>query len=165
MQNPLFSFKEVKDLANKTELLALEIGDKIAAEQGIFVVDAQFKKEGGQQFLRLFIDKSGGVGIDDCEKFSRAFEAEIDEQDPIEKEYILEVSSPGVDRKLNTEREFLHYIGKAVDVKLYKAQNGIKEFSGELLAYENEMVTVESGGKPIKINIKDAAFIKLHFEF
>lgn len=152
-------------MANKTELLAFEIGDAVAKDMGIFVVDAQFKKEGGQQYLRLFIDKDGGVGIDDCEKFSRAFEAEIDKSDPIEKEYVLEVSSPGVDRKLNTQREFLHYVGRDVDVKLYKAVNGIKEFSGCLKSYENEIVIVETGGKPMEINIKDAAFIKLHFEF
>ena len=115
--------------------------------------------------MRLFIDKEGGVGIDDCEKFSRAFEEEIDKSDPIEKEYILEVSSPGVDRKLNTEREFLHYLGREVDVKLYKAVNGVKEFSGILKSYENEVVVVEAGGKPREINVKDAAFIKLHFEF
>lgn len=165
MQNPLFSFKEVKDLANKTEMLALEIGDSVAENFGISVVDAQFKKEGGQQYLRLFIDKEGGIGIDDCEMFSRAFETEIDKSDPIECEYILEVSSPGVDRKLKTQREFLHYIGREVDVKLYKAQNGMKEFSGVLFNFENEIATVKSGGKMIEINIKDAAYIKLHFEF
>lgn len=152
-------------MANKTELLAIEIGDAVAENIGVSLVDVQFKREGGQQFLRLFIDKSGGVGIDDCERFSRAFEAEIDKADPIEKEYILEVSSPGVDRKLKTQREYLHYLGREVDVKLYKAQDGMKEFSGVLKAFENEVATVESGGRPIKINIKDAAFIKLHFEF
>lgn len=152
-------------MANKTELIAFEIGDAVASSMGIFVVDAQFKKEGSQQYLRLFIDKEGGVGIDDCEKFSRAFEEEIDKSDPIEKEYILEVSSPGVDRKLNTEREFLHYLEREVDVKLYKAVNGVKEFSGILKSYENEVVVIEAGGKPMEINVKDAAFIKLHFEF
>lgn len=152
-------------MANKTELIALEIGDAVAENLGVSVVDAQFKKEGGQHFLRLFIDKSGGVGIDDCERFSRAFETEIDKLDPIECEYILEVSSPGVDRRLKTERELLHYIGREVDVKLYKAQDGMKEFSGVLKAYGNETATVEVGGKLMEINTKDAAYLKLHFEF
>lgn len=152
-------------MANKTELLALEIGDKVAENFGISVVDAQFKKEGGTQYLRIFIDKKGGIGIDDCEMFSRAFETEIDKSDPIECEYVLEVSSPGVDRKLKTKREFLHYIGREVDVKLYKAQNGIKEFSGALTGFENEIATIKSGGEIIEININDAAYIKLHFEF
>lgn len=151
-------------MANKTELIALEIGDRIAAEYGYYVVDAQFKKEAGKQFLRLFIDKDGGVGIDDCETFSRAFSDAIDELDPIEQEYTLEVSSPGVDRKLKTEREFLHYAGREVDVKLFKAVDGKKEFSGILKEFENGTATIDCG-EDIKVNTKDAAYIKLHFEF
>lgn len=143
----------------------MEIGDKIAEKLGMCVVDAQFKKEDGKQFLRIFIDKDGGVGIDDCEEFSRAFGDELDKTDPIDTEYILEVSSPGVDRKLKTEREFLHYIGREVDVKLYKASDGNKEFSGILTSYEDKTATIDCGGTPLKINTKDAAYIKLHFEF
>lgn len=142
----------------------MEIGDKIATELGYCVVDAQFKKEAGKQYLRLFIDKDGGVGIDDCEVFSRAFSDAIDELDPIEAEYTLEVSSPGVDRKLKTEREFLHYIGREVDIKLFKAENGIKEFSGILKGFEDGTAIIDCG-EEIKVSIKDAAYIKLHFEF
>lgn len=152
-------------MANKTELLALEIGDGVAEKLGITVVDAEFKKEGGKQFLRMYIDKDGGVGIDDCEVFSRAFSDELDIIDPIETEYTLEVSSPGVERKLKTEREFLHYIGREVDVKLFKALDGKKEFTGILKAFSEGIATVDCGGVPLKINIKEAAFIKLHFEF
>lgn len=151
-------------MANKTELIAFEIGDKICDKMGLYLVDAQFKKEAGKQYLRLFIDKDGGVGIDDCEAFSRAFETAIDEADPIDAEYILEVSSPGVDRKLKTEREFSHYIGREVDVKLFKAEDGKKEFTGILKEYEDGTCTI-SGDCEIKVNTKDAAFIKLHFEF
>ncbi len=152
-------------MANKTEMIAFDIGDRIAEDMGLTVVDAQFKKEGGKQYLRLFIDKEGGVGIDDCEEFSRRFSDEIDMLDPIETEYTLEVSSPGVDRKLKTEREFLHYIGRCVDVKLYKATDGVKEFEGVLDGYSEDIATIDCGGAPLKINIKDAAYIKLHFEF
>lgn len=151
-------------MANKTEVLAFEIGDKVAEECGVYLVDAQFKKEAGKQYLRLFIDCEGGVGIDDCEKFSRAFGDAIDELDPIEAEYILEVSSPGVDRKLKTEREFLHYLGREVDVKLFKAVNGKKEFTGILKAYENGTAVIEEETE-IEVNTKDAAYIRLHFEF
>ncbi|MBE7016141.1 MAG: ribosome maturation factor RimP [Ruminococcaceae bacterium] len=151
-------------MANKTELLALEIGDKIAEGMGLYVVDAQYKKEAGKQFLRLFIDKEEGVGIDDCELFSRAFGEEIDKLDPIEMEYTLEVSSPGVDRKLKTEREFLHYIGRDVDVKLFKAKDGIKEFTGVLSGYDNGTVTVTCDNE-VTLDVKEAAFIRLHFEF
>ena len=152
-------------LANKTELLALEIGDRIAEIFGVSVVDAQFKKEEGKQILRIFIDKDGGVGIDDCEEFSRAFSDEIDKDDPIETEYMLEVSSPGVDRKLKTEREFLHYIGREVDVKLFKAIDGKKEFTAILKSYENDKISFECGNELLEINVKEAAFVKLHFEF
>jgi len=152
-------------LANKTELLALEIGDRVAEVLGVSVIDAQYKKEEGRQILRLFIDKDGGVGIDDCEEFSRAFECEIDKDDPIETEYVLEVSSPGVERKLKTEREFLHYIGREVDVKLFKAVSGKKEFTATLTGYENDEISFKCGGELLKINIKEAAYVKLHFEF
>ena len=151
-------------MANKTELIAFEIGDAIAEKFNVFLVDAQYKKEAGKQYLRLFIDKEDGVGIDDCEEFSRAFSDAIDELDPIEAEYILEVSSPGVDRKLKTEREFLHYIGREVDVKLFKAENGKKEFTGILKSFENGTCVIE-GDEEIEVNVKDAAYIKLHFEF
>ena len=167
--NPLFSFKnKIKGLiilANKTELLALEIGDKVAKNLGMSVVDAEFKKEDGRQILRLFIDKEGGVGIDDCETFSRSFESEMDKDDPIETEYVLEVSSPGVERKLKTEREFLHYIGSEVDVKLFSALSGKKEFTGILKSFENDKITFLCDNELIEINKKDAAFVKLHFEF
>ena len=142
----------------------MEIGDKIAEGLGMCVVDAQFKKEAGKQYLRLFIDKEGGVGIDDCEVFSRAFSDKIDELDPIEVEYTLEVSSPGVDRKLKTEREFMHYIGREVDVKLFKAKDGIKEFTGILNSYDNGVVTVDCDGE-VTLDVKEAAFIRLHFDF
>lgn len=152
-------------MANKTELIAFEIGDNVAEKLGMTVVDVQFKKEDGKQYLRIFIDKDGGVGIDDCEAFSREFGDEIDKKDPIETEYILEVSSPGVDRKLKTDREFSHYTGRTVDVKLYKAQDGQKEFSGILKDCNAGVATVECADRLFEINTKDAAYIKLHFEF
>jgi len=152
-------------LANKTEILAMEIGDRVAENLGLSVVDAKFKKEDGRQILRIFIDKDGGVGINDCEEFSRAFESEIDKDDPIETEYLLEVSSPGVERKLKTEREFLHYIGALVDVKLFSQINGKKEFTGIIKEYNEGEIAFDCSGELLKINTKDAAYIKLHFEF
>ena len=143
----------------------MEIGDRVAESLGVSVVDAEFKKEDGRQILRIFIDKDGGVGIDDCEEFSRVFGDEIDKDDPIETEYLLEVSSPGVERKLKSEREFLHYIGTLVDVKLFSQIDGKKEFTGILKSYEEGRVSFECGEEVITINTKDAAYIKLHFEF
>lgn len=152
-------------MANKTELLALEVGDGVAEKMNMTVVDAQYKSEDGKKILRLFVDKDGGTGIDDCEAFSREFEKKFDELDPIENEYVLEVSSPGLERKLKTEREFMHYLGREVDVKLYKATDGKKEFSGILKDYKNGEAEIESGGKVFYINTKETAYIKLHFEF
>lgn len=152
-------------MANKIETLALELGDKIADSLGMSVVDAEFKKEGGKQFLRVYIDSADGIGIDDCEKFSRLFSDEIDAADPIEKEYTLEVSSPGIDRKLKKEREFRHYIGREVDVKLYKQIGGVKEFTGILKDYNDGTAVVDKDGKAVEINTKEAIYIRLHFEF
>lgn len=152
-------------LASKIELFALEIGDRVAENYGVTVVDAQFKKEDGKQILRIFIDKDGGVGIDDCEEFSRAFGDEIDKDDPIETEYVLEVSSPGVERKLKTEREFLYYLGRNVDVKLFSQIDGKKEFTGILKSYDDGKISFECSGKLLEITAKDAAYVKLHFEF
>ncbi|MBQ7985886.1 MAG: ribosome maturation factor RimP [Clostridia bacterium] len=152
-------------LANKTELLAMEIGDKVAETLGVSVVGAEFKKEDGKQILRIFIDKDGGVGINDCEEFSRVFSDEIDKDDPIETEYLLEVSSPGVERKLKTEREYLHYRGTLVDVKLFSQVNGKKEFTGIIKSYEDGKISFECEKEMLTINTKDAAYIKLHFEF
>ena len=152
-------------MANKTEELAFNIGDAIAEEQGVFLVHAEYKKEDGEYYLRLYIDKDGGVGIDECENFSRAISDKLDELDPIKEAYVLEVSSPGADRKLTTEREFNHYIGREVDAKLYAARNGQKEISGILSGYENDVAKIEVDGDVMEIARKDAVYIRLSFRF
>lgn len=150
---------------SKVDERALEISDELAEKLALSVVDVEFKKEGQDKILRVYIDKDGGVDLDDCEKFSRALEEILDEEDFIDEAYNLEVSSPGLDRQLKKEREFLHYLGREVEVKLYKEQNGLKEFCGVLKNFEDKTASVEVDGKIIKINPKDAAFIKLYFEF
>ncbi len=152
-------------MANATETLALKVGDEVAKSLDVSVVGTQFVKEAGKQYLRVFIDKDGGVGIDECEQFSRAFEKEFDLVDTIKTEYILEVSSPGLDRKLKTEREFSHFMGRDVDVKLYKAVDGKKEFSGKLIGFDNDIATIQYNEEEILVNTKEAVYIKLHFEF
>ena len=144
--------------------LAFETGDKIAMEQGCFLVDAEFVTEGKERFLRLYIDKEGGVGIDECEKFSNAFGEIFDRLDPIKEEYILEVSSPGVDRVLKTQREFDYFSGREVSVKLYAALNGTKEFDGILKGLENDTVTVEINNEEVSFKKKEAAFVRLAFK-
>ena len=149
----------------KIEDAVLEISDSLAEKMNFSVVDAEYKKEGGMQILRVYIDKEGGVDLDDCEKFSRALEEILDEKDPIEEAYNLEVSSPGLDRQLKKEREFLHYIGRKVDVKLYKETDGRKEFNGILKEYKDKKAYIETDDEILEINPKDAAYIKLYFEF
>lgn len=152
-------------MANKTEELAYRIGDGLAAEQGVFLVHAEYKKENGEYFLRLYIDKEGGVGIDDCERFSRAFSDKIDALDPIEEAYMLEVSSPGAERKLNTDREFEHYIGREVKAKLYAAKDGKKEIEGVLCGFSGGVAVIESDGARYEIPKKEAVYIRLLFKF
>lgn len=152
-------------MANKTEELVLSLAEPVAAEQGVYVVDVSYKKGEEAYELCVYIDKDGGVGIDDCESFSRAFEVVMDREDPIENNYVLEVSSPGADRKLVKDREFLYYIGREVDVKLYKAVDGVKEFTGVLTDYKDKTAYIERGGETMRIPAKEAAYIKLSFRF
>ena len=144
--------------------VAFEIGDKLASELGFYLVDAQYVKEGKDNFLRLYVDKDGGIGIDDCEKFSNAFGELYDKIDPISEEYFLEVSSPGVDRVLKTDREFKYFIGREVTTKLYAAVDGKKEFDGILKDFEDGKITIEVGEETVSFMQKDVVFVKLAFK-
>ena len=152
-------------MANKTEITALHLAEDTAEKLGVYIVDVSYKKEGSGYSLCYYIDKDGGVGIDDCETFSKALDLILDEADPIEGNYTLEVSSPGADRRLTKEREFLYYIGRKVDVKLFKAIDKGKEFSGILKSYADKTAQIELDGKTIDIPVKDASYIRLSFEF
>lgn len=150
---------------NKIEALALELSGETAAAQGVYIVDVTYRKESGNNVLCFYIDKEGGVGIDECEAFSRAVEEILDSADPIEANYSLEVSSPGVDRKLTREREFDYYSGREVDVKLYAADDGVKEFEGVLKGLDGDTAEIEVNGGIKKIPVKNAVYIRLHFSF
>ncbi len=152
-------------MANKTEIKALELGEPIAQAQNVYIVDVTYKKENGAYSLCYYIDRSGGVGIDECETFSKAVEEILDSEDFIDGNYTLEVSSPGADRKLTKEREFLYYLGREVDVKLYEPLNGSKEFSGILKDYADGTAFVETDGGTVKIPAKSAVYIRLSFKF
>lgn len=152
-------------MANKTELRALEAGERIAAEQGVYIVDVTYKKSDDTYALCYYIDKEGGIGIDECESFSKAVEEVLDNENFISEAYTLEVSSPGTDRKLTKEREFLYYIGREVDVKLYKATDGLKEFTGILGDFRDNTAYIEADGTTIPVPIKEAAYIRLSFKF
>lgn len=141
-----------------------EIARPIAEGLGLDIWDIRYLKEGSQWFLRIFIDKDGGVDINDCERMSRALDEPLDKADPIDGEYILEVSSPGIERELIRPEHFDAFLGADIMVKMIRPIDGIgKEFKGVLTSYEDGEVTVtdHSGENTVTINKKDAAYIKL----
>lgn len=115
----------------------------ITEEAGCELVDVEFVKEGGNWFLRVYIDKPEGVSLDDCEKVSRPLSDKLDELESITHEYFLEVSSPG-DRPLKKARDFEKAIGTTIEIKLFKAIDNIKRFEGELISYNGESLTIKT---------------------
>ncbi len=141
-----------------------EIAQPIAESLGLSLWDVRYVKEGAQWYLRIIIDKESGIGIDDCENMSRALDAPLDEKDPCSEQYILEVSSPGIERELTREEHFQKYIGADIMVKMIRPIEGIgKEFKGVLKSADRHTATVQdySGENEITINKKDAVYIKL----
>lgn len=130
------------------------------------IVDVEFVKEGPTYYLRIYIDKEGGVTIDDCQKTSRAIEVVLDEKDPIELPYMLEVSSPGLDRILKKDKDFERFSGNVVDVKLYKAVDKQKHFQGELVSKTDTELTIkDESGKTIVFDTENVAMVRLAILF
>ena len=146
-----------------TEKRIEELIQPTVTEMGYELVDVEFVKEGSNWYLRIFIDKEGGVTIDDCEAVSKTLEKIFDEKDPIEQAYFLEISSPGIDRPLKKKEDFIKYNGEMVDIKLYKPYEGSKEYTGKLVGYdENDgTVTIEVDDKNIAFTKKEIAGIRL----
>ena len=141
-----------------------QLCEPIINELGLSLWDVRYVKEGAGWFLRIYIDKDGGVDINDCEAVSRAVNEPLDELDPIENAYCLEVCSPGIERELIRDEHFMQFIGADVMVKMLRPIDGIgREFNGILKDYSDGMVTIEdhSGENEMTINKKDAAWIKL----
>ncbi len=148
-------------MAKVTELTA-QLAAPIVEEQGCTLWDVEYVKEAGTWFLRVFIDKEGGVSINDCEAVSRPLSDKLDEVDPIEGSYVLEVGSAGADRVLKKPEHFAVFVGSEVEVRLYRAQNGKKEFVGVLEQYENGDVQLEGD---LRFEKKDVAQVRLHVTF
>ena len=130
------------------------------------LVDVEYVKEAGTWYLRAYIDKEGGITVDDCEVINRKLSDWLDEEDFIEESYILEVSSPGLGRPLKKEKDFARSIGKEVEVKLYKALNKQKDYTGVLEAYDKDTVTLGmEDGSQIVFDRPDIALIRLAFDF
>jgi len=135
---------------------------QVIEETGVELVDIEFAKEGQNWYLRIYIDKNDGITIDDCEKTSRIAEKILDEKDIIEQAYILEVSSPGIDRPIKKDEDFEKFAGEIVDIKLYKAINKQKEFQGALKGLEGSIVKiVEENSEELSFERKDIASIRL----
>lgn len=149
-----------------TELTA-ELAAPAVAEAGCTLWDVEYVKEGGTWYLRVLLDKEGGVDILDCEAVSRKLSDLLDEADPIEGSYTLEVGSAGAERALKRPGDFEKFMGSPVLVKLYRALDGRKEIPGVLTAYDPESgaVTVEAGGAPQTFEKKDVALVRLRVEF
>ncbi len=149
----------------KNEALLEEIAAPVCEEFGVYVYECEYKKEGGEYYLRLFIDKDGGVTIEDCENVSRKVNEKLDALDPIKEAYIFEVSSPGMDRKLTRSWHFEKVLGEDVDVKLFAPIEGSKALTGTLTAYDDDTVTLIIGEKTITIEKSKASSIRLAIKF
>lgn len=148
---------------NKTVAAVWSIAEPIAEELGLFIWDIRFLKEGATWYLRIFIDKEGGVGITDCENMSRAIDKPLDEADPIEQSYCLEVSSPGIERELIRDFHFECAMDCPIKLLLIRPdEKGRREFSGVLKDFEDGILTVETkDGETINFNKKDTSWVKL----
>ncbi|CEO05921.1 ribosome maturation factor RimP [Paraclostridium sordellii] len=153
-------------MKKSTEALVEELVLPITNEHNIELVDVEYVKEAGEYYLRIFIDKDGGVSLNDCEVVTRAINPILDEKDPIKENYFLEVSSPGLDRPLKKEKDFIRYAGRDVEVKLYRPINKLKHFEAELVELvDNKIVKLVVDGEEMEFNKKDIALIRLAIKF
>ncbi len=146
---------------NKIAQQVWDLAAPLAKEQGVELWDVTYTKEAGQWYLRIYIDKDGGVGINDCETFSRAFDPILDEADPIAGSYVFEVSSAGAERELKRPEQFARFLGFDVEVKLYKAADGSKHWTGKLAAYDGERLTVDANGTQRVFEMPAVAQVKV----
>ena len=147
-----------------TELTA-ELAAPAIAEQNCTLWDVEYVREGSERFLRLYLDKEGGVDINDCEAISRAIDPILDEKDPIAESYHFEVCSAGLERALKRPSDFERFMGAAVTVKLYRPRNGLKEFPGILRGYEDGKVIAEAGKETLTFEKSEVALVRLRVEF
>jgi ribosome maturation factor RimP len=137
----------------------------IAEKCGVTIYDVEYVKEAGEWYLRAYIDKEGGVDINDCVDVNHALSDALDEDDFIEEAYTLEVSSPGLGRQLKKDRHFANSLGQDVELKLFKARDGVKEFAGTLKEFDDSTVTVTINGQDEVFVRKEISVIKLALDF
>ncbi|OHW62799.1 ribosome maturation factor RimP [Andreesenia angusta] len=148
------------------EKLVESMSNEIAEDLGFEIVDVEYVKEGADMYLKVYIDKPGGINIDDCQLFSQKLNPILDEKDPIKEYYFLEVSSPGLNRPLKKDKDFERSIGSQVEIGLYAPIDGSKSYSGVLLEYDGDMIVIEDeSSNRVEIERKAIAKINLTVEF
>lgn len=148
-------------MANRVEEAVEKIAEEILANTDYELVDVEYVKE-RDWFLRVYIDKEGGIGLDDCQEVSGLLDEKLEELNIINDRYILEVSSPGLDRALKKEKDFKREMGKLVDITLYKAIDGEKMLTGKLTGYTKDIITID---ETREIALRDIALVRLHIDF
>ena len=141
--------------------IVTQLADPAARELGLELWDVEYVREAGQWFLRIYVDKDGGVNISDCEALSKALDPLLDEADPIPDSYVFEVSSAGAERELKRPGDFEKFLGSPVEVRLYKPVNGSKTCLGTLKGYNDGAVCVESGGREYVFEKAQVAKVRL----
>jgi len=154
----------IKDTKNIAEAI-LKLAEPVAAELGLSIWDVEYVKEGADMYLRITIDNDAGITIDDCEKFHNAIDPVLDEADPIEDAYHLEVSSPGIERELKTEEHIKQFIGSTVCARTYAPINSSKTFTGVLLGLENNHILLSCNKEEISIDRSAIAKLQIYFDF
>ena len=139
-----------------------ELARPIVEEEGCRLWDVEYVREAGNWYLRIYIDKTGGVDIEDCERISRRLDPILDEADPIPDSYVFEVGSAGAERELKRPGDFESFLGSEVEVRLYQPVNGQKAYVGTLVGYDNGTTTIEIGGKTLSFNKTQTAQVRLH---
>lgn len=141
------------------------LAEPVVREEGCSLWDVEYIREAGSWYLRLYIDKEGGVSIDDCERISRRMDPILDEADPIPDSYVFEVGSAGAERQLKRPEDFEQFMGSEVELKLYQPRDGKKLYVGSLAAYDNGDVSLKVGKEEIRFAKVQIAQVKLHVTF
>ncbi len=152
---------------NKREILKTiaKVSETIAEELGLELVDLEFVKEFGSNFLRIYIDKPGGISLDDCQEVSEKVSEFLDEKDPIKDHYYLEVSSPGLDRPLKNDKDLKRNMGEEIEISLYQNLDGKKKYDGHLIGFDDKNLEIDSNNNKIVLPRELISLIKLKVNF